>query len=70
LGQTGDQGLTAVQKRIYNYIKEKGRVKSEELPGVLGLSPREVEVQFAVLRHCGLVGAKKEEDGIYVTPLG
>jgi len=67
LGQSGTQGLTELQKKIYEYVKERGKVEREELPKVFNLHPREMEVQFAVLRHCELIRGFKDGDKIYIT---
>ncbi|AEG14891.1 hypothetical protein G7K71_01145 [Desulfofundulus sp. TPOSR] len=67
LGQTGTAGLTPLQKRIYEYIKEKGKATKEELASTFNLPQWELEKQFAVLRHCELVRATKEGQQIYFT---
>lgn len=67
LGQTGTQGLTPIQKRIYEFIKEKGKVTKEEIAAGFELPPWELEKQFAVLRHCELVRGFKEDNKIYMT---
>lgn len=67
LGQTGTQGLTPMQKRIYEFIKEKGKVVREEIAASFELPPWELEKQIAVLRHCELVRGFKEDNKIYMT---
>jgi predicted HTH transcriptional regulator len=67
LGQSGVEGLTELQRKIYRLIEEKGKISKEELAAALELSPAELESQFAVLRHCELVRAFKEEGKIYLT---
>ncbi|MHB1041555.1 MAG: hypothetical protein ACYC0Q_01785 [Eubacteriales bacterium] len=67
LGQTGTQGLNEMQKKIYDYLKEKGKVEREELLKVFGLPQWEMEKQIAVLRHCELVRAIKEGNKVYMT---
>ncbi|RKO67298.1 hypothetical protein [Desulfofundulus salinus] len=67
LGQTGTDGLTPLQKRIYEYIKAKGKATKEELASTFDLPQWELEKQFAVLRHCELVRATKEGNQIYLT---
>lgn len=67
MGQTGTQGLNEMQKKIYDYLKEKGKVEREELPKVFDLPLWELEKQIAVLRHCELVRASKEGNKIYMT---
>lgn len=67
LNQKGTEGLTAQQKKIYDYIKEKGKVTREELATAMDLPPWELEKQFAVLRHCQLVRGFKEGNQVYLT---
>ena len=67
LGQTGTQGMTDLQKKIYDYIKEKGKAEAEELMQVFSLSPLDLEKQFTVMRHCELLKGLKEGNKIYVT---
>jgi len=67
LGQSGTEGLSELQKRIYNLVVEKGKVSKEELPKLLNISPAELERQFATLRHCELIRAFKEGNTVYIT---
>ncbi|KJS15590.1 MAG: hypothetical protein VR69_12350 [Peptococcaceae bacterium BRH_c4b] len=67
LGHSGTQGLTPLQKRIYEFIKEKGKVTREEIQSNFDLPPWELEKQFAILRHCELVRGFKEENNIFIT---
>jgi len=69
LGQSGTQGLTPLQKRIYDLICEKGKIPREELFMSFELPQWEMEKQFAILRHCELVRATKEDGKIYVTTM-
>jgi hypothetical protein len=65
-GLTGTEGLTDLQKRIYEFIKTKERVTREELAREFGLKPGELENEFAILRHCQLLKGKREGDKIYL----
>ena len=67
LGQTGTEGLTDLQKRIYNIVSEKGKISREELTELLDITPQEMERQFAILRHCELLRAFKEGSTVYLT---
>ncbi|NTW05947.1 MAG: hypothetical protein HGA27_07515 [Peptococcaceae bacterium] len=67
LGHSGSDGLTPEQKKIYEIIKEKGQITKEVLAQELNLPKWELEKQFAVLRHCELIKAKKEDQTIYLT---
>jgi hypothetical protein len=67
LGQSGDSGLTNLQKQIYRTIEEKGRITKEELLTLVKIKPEDLEQQFAILRHCELVRAYKEREKVYFT---
>jgi hypothetical protein len=62
----GTDGLTDLQKRIYEFIKTKGKVTREELAEEFVLKPGELENEFAILRHCQLLKGKKEGDKVYL----
>ncbi|MEW5932738.1 MAG: helix-turn-helix domain-containing protein [Bacillota bacterium] len=65
-GQSGAEGLTEVQRRVYGYVKERGRVTKEELAEYMGVPAAEVERALAVLRHCELIRACKDGDTVYI----
>lgn len=67
MGLKGEAGLTELQKAMYDFVKGRGHVSMDEILETFALSPRELETSFAVLRHCALVRAYKEDDVIYVT---
>lgn len=54
-GHEGTDGLTDLQKEIYEYVKEKGKITPEDLASHFKLSILEVQRQFATLRHCELL---------------
>ncbi len=68
-GQTGTQGLTPLQKTLYEYIKEKGKATREETAEYMNIPWEDLEIQFTVLRHCELMRAFKEGDRVYLTPM-
>lgn len=61
-GQKGTEGLLDIQKKIHDYIKERGKATREEIMQDLNIPDWELEKQIAVLRHCELVKGKKEEN--------
>ena len=65
-GLKGTEGLTDLQKRIYEFIKTKGKVTREELTTEFGLKPVELENEFAILRHCQLLKGKKVGNKVYL----
>ena len=67
LGQTGTDGLSDLQKRIFNIVAEKGKISREELTISLNLTAQEMEREFAILRHCELLRAFKEDNIVYFT---
>ena len=67
-GQTGTNGLTQLQKDMYNYIKSKGKATKQEWCEKFILSPLELDRQIAVLRHCEVLKANKIDSVIYIVP--
>ncbi len=67
-GFEGTEGLTELQKAIYEFIVSSGGVKKEEIAQKFEISLLETENQFALLRHCELVKGQKMADGIYLVP--
>lgn len=65
-GQSGTEGLTDLQKDLYNYIKQQGKATKPELIAKFKLPEWELEKQFSILRHCELVKGRKEGDQIYI----
>lgn len=65
-GQSGTEGLLPIQKKIHNYIQEKGRATRPEIMEVLDIPEWELDKQVAVLRHCELVKGRKEGDKVYL----
>jgi transcription initiation factor IIE alpha subunit len=65
-GLEGTDGLTDLQKEIYQFIAEKGKATRNELAERFNLPPTELENQFAILRHCQLLKGKKEGDTVYI----
>jgi hypothetical protein len=67
LEQKGTDGLTELQKQIYQKVIEEGTMCSEDLAVSLKISHQELEKQFVILRHCQLLRAFKEGSTIYLT---
>jgi len=66
-GQTGTEGLTDLQKRIYEFVKANEKVTKEQLIEHFNLPLMEIDRQFSVLRHCELLKGSKEGTNIYIT---
>ena len=67
-GMNGAEGLTDLQKAIYEFIRGKGKVTREELIAHFNLKEIELQSHLAVMRHCELVKGYKESDRIYLVP--
>lgn len=66
-GQEGTDGLTDLQKDIYNYIKAEGPVTHDQVLQKLGLSRLQLDKNFAILRHCELLRAFRENGQVLLT---
>ena len=67
-GLTGTEGLTEVQKKIYELVKKRGKVEKEEVIKNLNVSEQEMQTHLATLRHCELIKGHKEGDKVYLIP--
>ena len=65
-GLVGAEGLTDLQRDLYDFIISKGGATREEIAKKFALPPDELENEFAILRHCELVKGQKREDGVYI----
>ncbi len=65
-GLKGTDGLTDLQKQIYEFIQEKGKATRTEIAERFRLPAVELENEFAILRHCQLLRGKKEGDAVYI----
>ncbi len=68
VGLKGTEGLTELQRAIYDFVRGKGKVTREQLIENLGLTEAELQTQLATLRHCELVKGHKENGRIYLVP--
>ena len=59
--------LTDIQKSIFSFVKEKGKVLPEEITAALKISRIELERQFTILRHCELLKGYKEGNKLFIT---
>lgn len=65
-GLVGAEGLTDLQKALFDFIVSRGGATREEIAKKFDLPAEELENQFAILRHCELVKGQKREDGVYI----
>ncbi len=66
----GTEGLTQVQKEIYEFVKQRGKVTREEVGESFSLLEPELQKELATLRHCELVKGYKEDGRVYLIPYG
>lgn len=64
-GQVGTEGLSELQKKIIETISEEGKISRENLAAKYKLTPDQLQKEIAVLRHCELIYARKEDNRIY-----
>lgn len=67
-GLEGTEGLTELQKAIYEFVVSRGGTKKDEIAEKFGISLLETENQFALMRHCELLKGQKRADGVYLVP--
>lgn len=65
-GHEGTEGLTDLQKDIYNYIKAEAPVTHEQIMKKFSLAKWELEKNFATLRHCELVRGFRDKGQVFV----
>ena len=67
LGQSGTAGLSEMQRKIYDLLEQRGQITREAMLKILEIKPEELESQIAILRHCELIRAFKEDGKVYLT---
>ena len=60
--------LDDLQKDLYRFVADKGKVTFEEICEEFNLSPVRAQNQLAILRHLELIKGKKEADSTYIVP--
>jgi len=60
------EGLTPIQKEVYEFIKNKEKVTAVEVMNNLHITQPDLENVIATLRHCELVRGQKEDDKVYL----
>ncbi|MFQ6121800.1 MAG: LIM domain-containing protein [Dehalococcoidales bacterium] len=69
LGMKGTEGLTELQKKVYEFIKSQGKVTREEVKQNLNLSEAEMDAQLTPLMYSELVKERGEGGKIYLVPV-
>ena len=67
-GFEGTEGLTELQKELYDFILTEGGATPDKISKLFGLMPQETSNQLALLRHCELVKLRKMGEEIYMVP--
>jgi len=67
-GFEGTEGLTELQKEIYNFIMEEGGATPEKVSKLFKLTLQETRNQLAILRHCELLKWRKMGEEMYMVP--
>jgi hypothetical protein len=65
LGQSGIEGLSDLQQKIFRLIEENGKTTKEEILKKLNINPEQLELEFAFFRHCELIRAFREDGKVY-----
>ena len=60
--------LDDLQKSVYRFVTDKGKVTLEEICAEFNLPPVRAQNQLAILRHLELTKGKKEADNTYSVP--
>jgi predicted HTH transcriptional regulator len=66
LGLKGTEGLTELQKKVYEFVKSKGKVTREEVMKNFNLSEAEMDAQMTSLMHSELVKERGEKGNLYL----
>ncbi|MFQ5996941.1 MAG: hypothetical protein ACE5KP_04885 [Dehalococcoidales bacterium] len=68
-GVQGAEGLTELQKKVYEFIRSRGKVAREELKQKLNLSEAEIDAQLTPLMHSELVKERGEGGKLYLVTI-
>jgi predicted HTH transcriptional regulator len=69
LGQKGTEGLTELERRVYEFVRSKGRVTRAEVMAELGLTATELETQLLPLVHSDMLKERSQGDIMYLIPI-
>ena len=69
LGLKGTEGLTEIEKKVYEFVKSKGRATREEVMKNLGLSELDLKAQLVPLMHSELIKEHSEGGTMYLIPI-
>ena len=69
-GLKGADSLTEMERKVYEFVRSRGRATREEVMAEFGLSGRDLDPQLNVLMHAELVKERSEGDRMYLIPIG
>jgi len=70
MGLKGAEGLTEMEKKVYEFVKSKGKATREEVMEKFSLSELDLKAQLITLMHSELVKEHSEGDQMYLIPIG
>ena len=69
-GETGTAGLSQIEAKIYEFVKNKGRATRQEVMKSLDLSETDLKAQLLPLMHSELLKEHSEGGEMYLIPIG
>lgn len=69
VGLKGTAGLTDLEKKVYDFIKKKGKATRQEVMKGLNLSEAEMDAQLAPLLNSELVKERSEKGSRYLVTI-
>ncbi len=69
-GMQGTEGLAELQRKVYQFIKSRGKVTREEVGQNFNLSEAEMDAQLIPLMHLEMVKERSEKDNLYLVAVG
>ena len=65
-GLEGAEGLTDIEKKVYEFVKDKGRATRAEVMEALKLSEIDLKSQLVPLMHADLIKEHSESGTMYL----
>ena len=69
-GMKGAEGLTDLEKRVYEFIKNEGKTTRDKVKKNFNLSEAELDTQLTPLMHTELVKERGEGGNLYLITIG
>ena len=66
LKEVGTEGLTPLQKDVYDYIKNNNGATMKQLADRFDMIEEELDLMLTTFRHMELCKGEKREDGVYM----